>query len=221
MRDTDSCSASRCIPNRGEWAAASGLYRLLARIWLSEVDRELLLALTGSQLKDVFQAAGGQLPAGAHERPIEPIIDQLASEYCRLFIGPRGHLPPYQSFWEAGEFQAEPAVAMIRFSKQVGYPTPDSGHQVMPDHLGRQLDLMGFLLQTIDGQAAASTTSASSVPLFRLTSQYFQNHLAWSGPLLLAVKQQTTCKFYQSICSLTNRFLKSEARIWLDECSAT
>ena len=60
------------------------IYRLLARIWMREVDRHLILELSQTPLKESFVAAGVMLPVDAGKATIE----QLAIDYWQLFLGP-------------------------------------------------------------------------------------------------------------------------------------
>ena len=79
-----------------ESAARSGLYRLLGRLWLREMDQDALRELGRPPLCDSFVNAGGVLPTNDDLE----MIEQLAVDYCQLFVGPAGHLPPVQSVWQ-------------------------------------------------------------------------------------------------------------------------
>ena len=134
------------------------IYRLLARIWIREVDRNLILELSLSPLKESFVAAGVMLPVDAGKATIE----QLAIDYCQLFLGPKDHFPPCQSVWQTGQFQSEVVTSVRNFIEISNYPEQHIPDGVMLDHLGVQLDVMGHLLDHID-MSPDDTDGASQI----------------------------------------------------------
>ena len=95
-----------------EAAQRSAIYSLLARLWLREVDQQLAEQLNAPPLRDLFVEAGGVLPSGIGGGALE----QLAADYCQLLVGPKNHLPPYQSVWQSGQFCGTPTESMARYS---------------------------------------------------------------------------------------------------------
>ena len=189
-----------------ETAARSGTYRLLARLWLREVDGELLRKLRSPPLCDSFVEAGGILPVDEDE---DWTIEQLAVDYCRLFVGPTGHLPPCQSVWREGQFQGTTTASMERFVQVVHYNHSASTRGIMWDHLGVQLDVMGHILdQFANGQLKPDHQSLLS----ELATAFFTRHLLWTTELLEAVAQKATTEFYRSTTRLTREFLDSESQ---------
>ncbi|MCA9212713.1 MAG: hypothetical protein KDB27_06605, partial [Planctomycetales bacterium] len=67
-------------------------YDFLGRLWVTEIDRELFNKFVqNSDLRSAFTDAGGDLSeiqAGTVD------VDELAEDYCQLFLGPTNHLPP-------------------------------------------------------------------------------------------------------------------------------
>ena len=57
---------TRSILRSGDEVERSSTYHLLARLWLKEVDRNLLDHLGSPPLRDAFTAAGGCLAASGH-----------------------------------------------------------------------------------------------------------------------------------------------------------
>ncbi len=183
-----------------EAAACSGTYRLLARLWLREVDRELLQRLCSPPLCDAFVEAGGILPADVDDATIE----QLAVDYCQLFIGPANHLPPFQSVWQTGQFQGATAASMKTFVDVVGYNTVALPSGTMLDHLGVQLDVMGHIL----GQIATWQPEREGLNhVLELADSYFDMHLTWPAKLLEIAAPRATTQFYRSTIMLTGALL--------------
>ena len=183
-----------------EFASLAGTYRLLARLWIREVDEQLLTFLLAPQLCDVFTAAGGTLPVNVAPSTLE----ELAVDYCQLFLGPANHLPPFQSVWQRGQFQSQSAESMRPYVSAAGYETGG----LMFDHLGVQLDVMGRLLDI----GLASVQHSDDV--FDMTATYFAEHLTWVAPLFEAAINRAETDFYRSTIRMTRDFLSSEETLW-------
>ena len=189
-----------------ELSARSAMYRLLARLWVREVDAELMQQFQSPQLRDAFAAAGGKLPSDAGEAAIE----DLAIDYCQLFIGPSDHLPPYQSVWHSGQFHGSPVESMRRYIDVAGYASDERQSGLMLDHLGVQLDVMSHLLKDLAGRRRNSKEHQA---VQDLADAFFQSHLQWPSNLLDAAFERATSGFYRSVIFLTREYLKSEAPV--------
>ena len=195
---TTLCTPSEAIASR------SGLYHLLSRLWIREVDEKLLRQLLSSPLCESFTEAGGILPTSQN---VSESVEQLAIEYCRLFVGPTDHLPPYQSVWQEGQFQGSMIGSMENFCAALGYDTSLLGGSIMKDHLGIQLDVMGHILDLVS-QRTHEDEFQHSLLVFAQT--FYQTHLTWATKLFDAASQKTTTDFYRSVVLLTQHFLASE-----------
>ena len=89
-------------------ACRAAVYRLLARLWRREIDAATLEQLLAGSVRKAYLAAGGSLPEVADQAT----CDALAGDYCQLFLGPAGHLPPYQSVWSDGQFHGAAAQSL-------------------------------------------------------------------------------------------------------------
>ncbi len=184
-------------------ASRSGVYRLLARLWLYEVDDEILHQLRCPPLGDAWAEVGGSLPTGESQS----IIDELALSYCQLFLGPKNHLPPFQSVWQKGQFQGTSIESMNRAIDVVGYDVSSLPTGIMLDHLGIQLDIMGHVLSEISSWPADSDGVDRA---WELANSFFAAHLQWAEDLFKTAEQRADHEFYRSCVKLTREFLKSE-----------
>ena len=186
-----------------DFEARSSIYRLLARLWLREVDCTLVRKLRSEPLCESFVAAGGILPDGDDELTIE----QLAIDYCRLFVGPMDHLPPCQSVWQTGQFQGTTTTSMKNIIEVVRYDIEVLPSGMMFDHLGVQLDVMGHIL----GQMSYERSQLENLDqVLELANSFFNAHLLWPAELLEAATQRAATNFYRSSVRMTHEFLKSE-----------
>jgi len=186
-------------------SARSGVYRLLSRLWICELDLEWVQKLRAPPLCDSFSAAGGNLPTCDDE----PTVEELAIDYCRLFIGPSGHLPPYQSVWQTGQFEGTAVASMQTFIDLVGYNREALPTGLSLDHLGVQLDLMSHIL----GHVANWQSGANQLEqVLELAGSFFASHLRWPAELFQAATDRAKTDFYRSTITLTRQFLESEPK---------
>jgi TorA maturation chaperone TorD len=180
----------------------SHVYTLLGKLWLQEVDAPFLSALQRPPLSSAFQAVGGAIPTADS-------LDDLSTEYCRLFIGPKNHLPPLQSVWQRGELQSDITTSVQKFAEALHYEPPSAWPETMMDHLGIELLLMG---QATSLLSPGATTEASDS--YQFASTFFAQHLLWTDRFLTATSKRATLPFYKSLAQVTVSFLKSEQHVW-------
>ncbi|MCP4194074.1 MAG: hypothetical protein GY768_25985 [Planctomycetaceae bacterium] len=181
-------------------SARSNTYRLLARLWQRELDAKLLEVLQDPSLSESFLAAGGVLPTNDADT-----VEQLAIDFCQLFVGPKNHLPPYQSVWESGQLDGEATVSMRQFCEVVHFEPADPASGMLLDHLGVQLDVMAHILQLV-----AESEGESLEHLLDIGRCYAVRHLLWPGELLTASASRATTDFYRCLPTLTRQFLELE-----------
>jgi len=197
-----------------EVAALAGIYGLLARLWLREVDASLLEELHSPPLCECFAQAGGILP----KKDDADAIEELAIDYCQLFVGPSGHLPPFQSVWQNGQFQGDAAASMKEWAEVIGYEPAFSTSATMLDHLGVQLDVMGCILNQCPSTQGKSDRNNF---LNRVARTFFCQHLTWPTTLLEVAVERANSKFYLSMMQMMQDFLKFEQRYWMSSVSSS
>lgn len=155
--------------------------RLFASIFEREVDEKLLgeLATRGQEIENVL---GGDPLAGIDPSGAASAIEVLAVEYCRLFIGPRDHLPPVESVVLGEErFWGPSTRKVVEFYRTVDL-APREDSKIMPDHLSMELDCMAMLEET-DRRDQASAFAREHV-------------LKWVPSLARHVNERATIAFY-------------------------
>ena len=187
--------------------ALQRVYRLLSRLWLHGGDEELISELRAPSMFEAFAGAGGVLPAELNVRT----QDELAAEYCRLFVGPSGHLPLYQSVWQAGRYQGPAVGSMERVIEIARYRCSEQTDGVMVDHLGVQLEVADHLLGLMSMSKDETDLLMATRELF---STFFGAHLLWPLGMLEIAAHRTTSRFYRAIIQMTRNFLLSESRCW-------
>lgn len=167
------------------------LYQFLGQLWLRELDEA-----TYDQWHAVLPTIPGVESAGAEKEDLET----LHIEYCRLFIGPKDHLPPYQSVWQTGQLGGPASISMERYLEASGFEQSTADRGTPADHLGLQLQLFGWLLQQ------CSTDDADSSEVIQ---EFFDAHLTWPVEFLSRIAVAAEAKFYQQLASTTLELLSA------------
>ena len=181
------------VRNRG------AVYQLLALLWAQELTGYSLQLLEKGGIRESWTSLGGADPSSLAGR-----LDQLAEDYCRLFVGPTGHLPLIQSVWTDGELQSDVVSSLTEFAAVCGFESPWSG--LLPDHLANELQIMGQILEGSALEADAAGIEASD----SCAAAMFGNHLAWAMPLLNRITERDSGGFYGTLATVTQSFLESE-----------
>ena len=136
-------------------------------------------------------------------------VTMLAEDYCQLLLGPRDHLPPYQSVWEEGQLAGRAATSMRRYLELSQKPLLHC--EVEADHLGNQLAFMGEITA---GMVAVSPGDERRTAYHALGLEFFAAHLRWPAPFLAVAEQQAQTQFYRIVSQCTTEFLVAEAAFW-------
>ena len=173
-----------------ERTALSNLYRLLGRLWWQELDKPLLDALSAPP----FNATLGLDNVPPDER--DQLIADLGSEYCRLFIGPADHLPPYQSVWSEGRLESHHVDSMTMWLELARLDRRSIPTGTMVDHIGVQLHVIGTLL------APHQPWESHSEELAEMVDHFHEQHVNWPEPLFDAVESRAEHPLYRELAKL-------------------
>lgn len=183
--------------------ALAASFDLLARLWLREVDEELLASLGESPIRDAFVAAGGSLvELDSTDADTDP-VEALAIDYCQLFIGPGEALSPHQSVWEEGRLEGAAVSSVREFADASGIDLKQAG-QVMCDHLGVELWVMGQLLSLL---ADSENSEEVRVALHEMIRTFQDRHLTWSSSLISKAYDRAETDFYRGVMEMTRELI--------------
>ncbi len=174
------------------------VYSLLARLWMQEIDAPLLKSMSEEPLLSALSQLDLPLPSES--------LEQLATEYCALFIGPKNAVLPMQSVWQKTQLDSQSASSVAKFAELIGYIRPASA---LWDHLGVQLDLMSHLVLASGSQEKKDEESDVA---WEVANAFFERHLNWPSPLLLGTSQRARLPLYRSLAEITQQFLEMERK---------
>lgn len=193
--------------------AYTGLLRLAVRLLTREIDPPLY-----RQLRDADAQAGGDhrplTDPGLAERPEAEALEELAAEFCRLFIGPRPVCPPYASAHRGeaklgGRAARDIATFMNRHQLR-----PEISHYdavLDHDHLAVHLALLAHLYGVTGGAAGSHLTPEQA---WSAAHELLHTHtLPWADRYLRHLGQSATLAPYTTIAHLIRQVL-SEAADW-------
>lgn len=182
---------NRTTPKEDKLARA-GLYGFYSGVLLREFDLPTLQTLLTEKWRRLLATLEIE-PPQANQASRE----ELAIDYCRIFVGPRDFCPPYQSVWESGRFQSQVINSMNEFLEVV----QTESDPPIKDHAGYQFEVMGVILQheaTYPDQAAG------------LSQAFFRDHVSWTDPMFTRAAGLAETTFYRSLLLAGARFVQIE-----------
>ena len=190
----------------------AALYRLLAQLFAEEITPSLLTRLSEGEIRAACPQLADALPHG------EPtaICEELAIEFCSVFVGPTGHVPPIQSVWSTGQLNSEVVARLETYQAIIGLPPPWT-QTLVTDHLANSLDLMGALLQRVPelsntDETDSDETDSEIAALADLAASLLVDHLQWTETMLRRVIEHPNAHFYRVVTTLTREFLSDESK---------
>lgn len=181
------------------------IYLLLSRMFLKEVDADLLSQFQSKEMAPLLSDIGIDLSGEDDE-----LLQELSAEYTAIFIAP-GAMPPYQSVAESGRFLADAADKLELFYQECGFEYRKEYPKLFPDHLGIQLSFIASLVEgEIKAMEAGNTDNAAE--LFAYRKNFFEKHLGkWYASYFERLLEGVEHPFYRSVVEFTHAFLDSEA----------
>lgn len=194
----------------------AGAYTFLARLLLESPDAGLLDRVGGSTLmddwpvRDETSLAGARGLRAAAAEGLSPVL----ADFQQLFIGP-GQLaaPPYESAFRSRDHLVFDTTTMeVRRAYEASGLVAPALNREPDDHIGLELQLLGFLcLQALDALAAADD-AALSVAL-RRHDEFVELHLAvWADDFFARVRDGSETGFYRAVADLGSG-LVAQARL--------
>ncbi len=143
----------------------------------------------------------------------EKLVEDLAVEYSRLFLGPGKHISPHESIYRGGEEECllwgEAAVQVKRFLEASGFEYK-SDYKGMPDHISVEFEFM----QEVSGQEALAwekNDENKALSCRKIGEQFIEEHLALWVPLFCEkIIKDAELSFYGELAKVTQYFVEIE-----------
>ena len=200
----------------------SSIYGFISTLFREEITMEQLHQLkTRAFIKALFEP-GSQFYDVLLDKPEEQLIEDLAVEYARLFLGPDKHISPHESVHhdrDGGDWGAlwgKSTVEVKKFIESAGleYITEYSG---MPDHISVELEFMQQVTSR-EAQAWESNDSEGALYCLKMEKKFLDDHIMKWIPLFCdKIIDAAELSFYSEIAKLTKSFLEID----IDEIAQT
>ena len=150
--------------------------RLFGGIFQREVD-ESTLQYFRIHNQNLSAALGSDPLAGLDLSDPEAAVEALAVEYCRLFIGPGGHLPPVESVvLGEGRFWGKTTEKVTNFYRMESLALAQDSDNLPPDHLSVELDCIGMLEEDSKRETAMNFAREHPLRLVQVLGDHVQRN---------------------------------------------
>jgi TorA maturation chaperone TorD len=191
------------------------IYGLLALIYRREITPDLLCQVKDPRFLGVFTDLGAEGIEAFLQSSEEKLIEDLAVEYARLFLGPGKHNSPHESVHhqrEDGDWGTLWGAATVEVKKFIEATGLDykSEYKGMPDHISVEFEFMAALSRQ-EAQAWAKEDEKSARQYLDVQQTFIKDHLIqWIPEFCEKVSQQAELPFYRAMAELTRGFIEFE-----------
>jgi TorA maturation chaperone TorD len=193
----------------------SDIYGLLAALFRREITPDLLKQVKDSQFLGILPGQGAGDLEGFWQGDDDAVIEALAVEYARLFLGPGKHISPHESIHHTrpdgdwGRLWGGSTVEVKKFIESTGLSFAKE-YKGLPDHIAAEFELM----QALTRQEAQAWGAADSVKAgyFRgIEKQFIGKHLSqWVSGFCTRVAEAAELPLYYDLAVLTRGFIEFE-----------
>ena len=191
----------------------SGLYGFLAEVFRAEPTPALLRKIRDGRFVETLTAAEAHLGEDFAAQPEAELLEDLAVEYTRLFLGPGKHVHPYAATYlgGAGASLCGPTTVWARdFMERAGF-TLMPEHHGLPDHVGVELEFMAGMAER-EARAIEGSDLEAAAECRWIQKEFLQNHLGrWLPEFCGHAAEHAELTFYREMARLAGRFIESEA----------
>ena len=193
----------------------STIYGLLARVYRKELTPELLRQIKDPQFMGVLSGLGIQLGDEFFSRQEEDLIEDLAVEYTRLFLGPGKHISPHESVHhdiqggDWGKLWGKSTVEVKVFVETLGLKYKEDDHSI-PDHISVEFEMMQKVIEK-EAEEWEKGGNDEALSFLKIEKRFIDDHLIQWVPIFCnKVITQADHSFYREIAELTKSFIEFE-----------
>jgi TorA maturation chaperone TorD len=193
----------------------STIYEFLAAIYRQEVSSDLLQQIKDPRFLGVLTKLGIELNNGFFKKPEKKLLEDLAVEYARLFLGPGKHISPHESVHhkkegvQSGQLWGELTAEVKRIIESSGleYKSEFTG---MPDHISVELEFMQQVILR-EEQAWQDDDKQTALLCLKNEKKFVDEHLfRWVPDFCEKVIETADWPFYREMARLTRSFIEFE-----------
>jgi TorA maturation chaperone TorD len=203
----------------------SNIYGFLSSIFREEITAECLRQIKAPAIKEVLSEMGLRYDIFS-QKDQDQLIEDLAVEYARLFLGPDKHISPHESVHHQrddgdwGTHWGGSTVDVKKFIETAGleYKQDYTG---MPDHISVELDFMKEAAER-EAQAIEEKDWEGALYCQKMEKKFICDHLIkWIPAFCDKIISQAELSFYGDLADVTKDFITLEVEEIDDSISVT
>ncbi len=190
----------------------SSIYGFLALIYRVELTEALLKNIREESFLSMLSDLGANLEDDFYKKAEDDVIEDLAIEYTRLFLGPGKHISPHESIHyerddgDWGSLWGGSTVEVKKFIETAGlkYKTEYSG---LPDHISVELEFMQEAAKR-EAQAWDENNNAEALYCLKMEKKFVEEHLIKWVPLFCEkIISEADMSFYREMARITSNYV--------------
>ncbi len=195
----------------------SSIYGFLSLIYCAEAGRTLILIrrIKEPEHSSVLSDMGFKLGDDFINKPEDQLLEELAIEYTRLFLGPGKHISPHESVHHErcdgdwGALWGADTVEVKKFIAASGLEY-SSGYNGLPDHISVELEFMQRAVRR-EEQARKEDDDDGVLYCLRMQKKFIDEHLIkWVPVFCNKVIAEAELSFYRGMAGVTRNFIEFE-----------
>jgi TorA maturation chaperone TorD len=203
----------------------SNIYGFLSSMFREEITAERLRQIKTPVIKEVLSEMGLRYDILSRKNQ-DQLIEDLAVEYARLFLGPDKHISPHESVHHQrddgdwGTHWGASTVDVKKFIETAGleYKQEYTG---MPDHISAELDFMKEAAER-EAQALEENDWEGALYCQKMEKKFISDHLIkWIPAFCDKIISQAEISFYGDLADVTKDFITLESEEIDQSISAT
>ena len=206
------------LKNMTEEAFQRGsIYGFLARVFRKELTPEMLARIKAPDFREVLSDMKVKLGDGFFSGPDDKLIEDLAVEYTRLFLGPGRHISPHESIHyerddgDWGTHWGASTVEVKKFVESLGLEYKETDRSI-PDHISVELELMQKVIEK-EKQACSDTSGKDALHYLKIEKMFMEDHIMkWVPRFCDKVVADAELSFYREMAELTKSFLQTDMK---------
>ncbi len=192
----------------------SNIYGFLSSMFREEITAEHLQQIKSPVIKEVLSEMGVQYDIFS-QKDQDQLLEDLAVEYARLFLGPDKHISPHESIHHKrddgdwGMHWGGSTVDVKKFIETAGleYKQEYSG---MPDHISVELEFMKEAASR-EAQAIEEKDWEGALYCQKMEKKFICDHLIkWIPAFCDKIISQSKISFYGDLAEVTKKFITLE-----------
>ncbi len=193
------------------------VYGLLAIAYREEPTSDFLGQIKDPEFQRALSNAGVKIDDKFFKQPEEKLLEDLAIEYARLFLGPARHISPHESVHHErddgdwGMLWGKDTVLVKKFIESAGFEYK-TDYKGLPDSISVELEFMQQVTKR-ETQAWDEDDYDGALYCLKIEKQFIDEHLArWIPIFCDKVMSKAELSLYREMAKLTKSFIELEEK---------